>query len=78
MVASDGFNDEHRDAEYACTHAQTQSQRHAQSVSFESYNIPNSLLHSANGIHADSNGQSKRLSMSGQPRGPGGSGKVDD
>jgi hypothetical protein len=39
--------------------------------------LPNFLLHSANGIQADSKGQSKRLSMSGQPRGPGGSGKED-
>ena len=39
--------------------------------------IPNTLLHSANGTQADSNGQSKRLSMSGQPRGPGGYGKVE-
>jgi hypothetical protein len=75
MGDDDGdFNDDPRDAEHAST---SQSQRHAQSARFEPHNIPNSLLHSAKGIHADSNGQSKRLSMSGQPRGPGGSGKAD-
>ena len=42
-----------------------------------SNHVPNTLLHSANGIQADSKGQSKRLSMSGQPRGPGGSGNAD-
>ena len=50
--------------------------RHAPSLRKKNH-VPNTLAHSAKGIQADSNGQSKRLSMSGQPRGPGGSGSVD-
>jgi hypothetical protein len=58
--------------------ARTHAYMHTRSQSREQWkHVPNTLLHSAKGIQADSNGQSKRLSMSGQPRGPGGSGRVD-